>query len=200
MSPHRHVPHPRDLLHKQPGLTFRAFCAPGVSFLARTTSRLAFVAAALYGGAATILVFLIYSVLSGLAKGNLQLTLLTWSNGVQLVFCAVMTYVGNQLAKQAQAKSDADHEAQTHIATQVDQVADRLDEHTAGGIRSVLDAIDALARRVADAQVNAGAGGNPAESGLAADERVTPPAATARKLQRPEDIIGSRASRTTGRM
>ena len=147
--PHPHIPHPRDLLHKQPGLSHRAFTPPGLGFLAEATNRLAFVAAALYGGAATILVFLGYSVFSGLVKGNLQLTLLTWSNGVQLVFCAVMTYVGNQLAKQGQAKADADHEALGHIAALADQVADRLDEHTEGGIRTVLDAIDALPGKLA---------------------------------------------------
>ena len=123
MTLHKHVPHPRDLLHKQPGLRL---LPPGLGLMAKATNRLAFIAAALYGGAATIVVFLVYSVLSGLAKGNLQLTLLTWSNGVQLVFCAVMTYVGNQLAKQAQAKDDADHEALTHIASGIDELLSRI--------------------------------------------------------------------------
>jgi hypothetical protein len=122
MNRHPQVPHPRELRHKQPGLRHHSYLPPGLGIMAKATNRLAFVAAALYGGAATILVFLIYSVASGLAKGNLQLTLLTWSNGVQLVFCAVMTYVGNQLAKQGQAKDDADHLALTHIAEGIDKL------------------------------------------------------------------------------
>lgn len=107
---HPHVPHPRELL---PG-SGRA--------LRRANDWAAVRLAAVYGAAATIWVFTAYSVLSGLAKGNAQVTLLTWSNGVQLVFCAVMTYVGRQLGKSQDAKADADHAALTHIATTVDEV------------------------------------------------------------------------------
>ncbi len=98
-------------------------------------------------------------------------------------------------------------------------IADRLDTSTRGGITEVLDAIKALRRdedaqlteihrhveaetpgagefapppEVADAQVSAGAGDNPASQGLTADqpsadalgvgaERMVPPAATTRK-------------------
>ena len=54
--------------------------------------------------------------------------MLTWSNGVQLVFCAVMTFVGNQLGKRQEAKADADHEALTHIATTVDEIKTAVKE------------------------------------------------------------------------
>lgn len=82
----------------------------------------AFKAATIYGSAATVWVFTLYSILSGLAKGSTQIALLTWSNGVQLVFCAVMTFVGNQIDRHNKAKADADHVAMTHIATTVDDI------------------------------------------------------------------------------
>lgn len=110
---HPHVPHPRELLATEKRL------------LGRVSNAAAFRLAAVYGAAATVWVFTLYSVLSGLAKGNAQVTLLTWSNGVQLVFCAVMTFVGNQLGRASEAKASADHEALTHIAETVDKIAGR---------------------------------------------------------------------------
>ncbi len=108
---HPHVPHPRELLATEKRL------------LSKVSNAAAFRLAAVYGAAVTVWVFTLYSVLSGLAKGNLQVSLLTWSNGVQLVFCAVMTFVGNQLGKSQGAKADADHQALTHIAETVDKIA-----------------------------------------------------------------------------
>ena len=110
---HAKVKHPRELL-KAP--------ANGVKKANRWA---AFRLATIYGSAATVWIFTLYSILSGLAKGNAQVSLLTWSNGVQLVFCAVMTFVGNQLGKSQEAKADADHEALTHIATVVDEIRAR---------------------------------------------------------------------------
>ena len=83
--------------------------------------------AALYGAAATIWLFAAYSVLGAVFVSH-QVTLLYWSNAAQLVFCPLMTYVGNQLGKQQAAKADADHASLTHIAT----VVDRIDQRTGG--------------------------------------------------------------------
>lgn len=112
---HSQVRHPRDLL-PQAG-----------HWLVRWNTRLAFAVAAAYGAAVTIWLFVGYTLL-GVVKPGWLTELLFWSNGVQLVFCAVMTFVGNQLAKSGQAKADADHAALTHIAT----VVDRIDAKTPG--------------------------------------------------------------------
>ena len=125
MSLHPHVPHPRDLLRKQPGLTHRDLLPAGTHFLARWNSRLAFAVAAAYGAAVTIWVFVGYTLI-GVVKPSWLTTLLFWSNGVQLVFCAVMTFVGNVIQKQGQAKADADHEALTSIHQVVDEIRELL--------------------------------------------------------------------------
>ena len=118
---------------------------------------------------------------------------------LQLVLLSVII-VGQNVAGEASdaraAKTFDDAEAsKAGIGTALDL----LDTHTAGGLAEVLAAVRALV--VADAQVSAGAGANPAAAGLTADqpvadppgtpggERVIPPAATAtprsRKLRDP---------------
>lgn len=111
---HYRVKHPAELLGSP------------VRGVRKANNWAAFRLAAIYGSAVTIWMFTLYSILGGLAKGNAQVALLTWSNGVQLVFCAVMTFVGNQLTKSQGAKADADHEALTHIATTVDAIHDKV--------------------------------------------------------------------------
>jgi hypothetical protein len=123
---HHAVVHPRELLHRQPGIAHRDMLPPRArglpAFLSGLSTRAAFAVCACYGSAAAIWLFTAYSVFSGLAKGSEQITLLTWSNGVQLVFCAVGTYVGIVTQKQGQAKADSDHAALTHIATAADDI------------------------------------------------------------------------------
>ena len=114
---HHAVVHPRDLLPR----TGRG--------LKWANDKAANLMATIYGAAITIWVFVAYSIMSGLTHGAAQVTELTWSNGVQLVFCAVMTYVGVQIGMKQAAKEDADHAALTHIAT----VVDRIDQRTGGG-------------------------------------------------------------------
>jgi len=141
-EPHPAVIHPRELLHKQAPLTYRDILAPGAHFIVRWNTKLAFAVAAAYGAAVTIWLFTGYTLL-GVVRPSWLTALLFWSNGVQLVFCAVMTFVGNVISRQQQAKNEADHAAQTHIATVVDVAADRLDTSTKGGITSVLDEVRA---------------------------------------------------------
>lgn len=121
---HPHVPHPRALLAAQPGLTHRDLLPAGTRWLTRANTRLAFAVAAAYGAAVTIWLFAAYTLL-GAAEPHLLTILLFWSNGIQLVFCAVMTFVGNVTQRQLQAKADADHTALTHIAQAVDELAGR---------------------------------------------------------------------------
>ncbi len=108
-APHRHVPHPRDLL-----------AGPGGE-LRKANDWAAFRLAAIYGAAITIWLFALYTFTGAIFTAQ-QPTLLYWSNGAQLVFCPLMVYVGNRLGKGQQAKADADHEALGHIANTVDKI------------------------------------------------------------------------------
>lgn len=125
MTKHPHVPHPRDLIHKQPGLLTAPGPRSGTRLLVKVNDWAALRLAAFYGAAVTIWLFALYSVLGAVFTKE-QVTLLFWSNAAQLVFCPLMVYVGNLLGKGQQAKADADHQAQTHIAATVDEIKTML--------------------------------------------------------------------------
>lgn len=160
---HHAVVHPRELLHKQPGITHRDLLGPEargfLGKLSELNTRAAVFVCACYGSALAVWLFALFAIVSGLAKGSEQITLLTWSNGVQLVFCAVGTLASLVTQKQGQAKADADHAAQTHIATMVDAskadlavALDRLDSRTEGGIADVLAAVHAAITMIGHVQ------------------------------------------------
>lgn len=115
--PHPQVPHPADLLATEAVTAWQK--------LIKGNEWLAFKVAAIYGAALTIWLMLGYTLL-GAAEPHMLTTLLYWSNGVQLCFCGVMTFVGNKLSKQSAAKADADHQAQSHVATVVDDIKELL--------------------------------------------------------------------------
>jgi hypothetical protein len=110
---HDRVKHPAELLKASTGKV-TAF-----------NQRCAFTVAGVYGAAVTIWLFVAYSVMGAVMPSEIT-PLLYWSNSVQLVFCAVMTFVGNTLDRHNKAKADADHEALTHIATVVDAIAVKI--------------------------------------------------------------------------
>jgi hypothetical protein len=118
--PHEHVPHPREFLKRESGAARRLNRAA------------AFKVAAFYGSAAAIWIFAVYSMLGAVVSNGTQNHMLYWSNGVQLVFCAVMTFVGNQLGKSQNAKADADHQALTSIHNTVDEIRAALAKIAAG--------------------------------------------------------------------
>jgi hypothetical protein len=70
---------------------------------------------------------------------------------VQLFALPLFVYIGNKLQRSSDAQSEAVHQAQTHIATVSDQIADLLDTATAGGLTDVLDAVRSLDRRLSAA-------------------------------------------------
>jgi hypothetical protein len=120
-----------------------------------------------------------------------------WSNLVASLICAVLIWwrVRARLVAhhvQALAESAQHHrEAQELAQDQHRQLMAQASKHH-GQIMAQADANhqvlvanhQALAAKVADAQVSAGAGVNPAQ-GLPADQRVVPPAATARRRKDP---------------
>lgn len=108
MASHPQVRHPRELLASEGRLA------------GKLNNWAAFKVAAFYGSAAAIWLFALYSMLGAVVSNDTQNHMLYWSNGIQLVFCAVMTFVGNQLGKSQKAKEDADHQSQTHIAVTLD--------------------------------------------------------------------------------
>ena len=124
------------------------------------------------------------------------LVLSTW---LELVLMPAIMVQGNIAAAASDARSAKQFEDTEETRADMKTALDLLDTHTAGGLAEVLAAVRALV--VADAQVSAGAGANPAAAGLTADqpvadppgtpggERVIPPAATAtprsRKLRDP---------------
>ena len=127
-GPQRHhaVIHPRELLRRQRGVTagdlLPSQSAGPLAFLSRLSTRAAIFVCACDGSAAAVWLFAAFAIFSGLAKGQEQITLLTWSNGVQLVFCAVGTLASLVTQKQGQAKADSDHRSLSHIATTVDDI------------------------------------------------------------------------------
>jgi len=100
----------------------------------------------------------------------------TWGTGGNMVAWVICGVIGfswlhakekaRHLAKMAQAA--------THHQEQLDQAA----AHHKAQMDLLRKQHSQLSDQVADAQVNAGAGSNPADQGLAADQRVAPPAAT----------------------
>lgn len=110
-APHPAVVHPNKLLKD------------GNTIVGRINTKIAFMTAAFYGSAFAIWAFTLYSMLGAVVSTGVQNHMLYWSNAVQLLFCAVMTFVGNQISKSGQAKADADHAALTHIANQIDALA-----------------------------------------------------------------------------
>lgn len=129
---HHAVIHPRDLLRRQPGVSAADLLPPQspggpLAFLSRLSTRAAIFVCACYGSAAAVWLFAAFAIFSGLTKGQEQITLLTWSNGVQLVFCAVGTLASLVTQKQGQAKADSDHRSLSHIANTVDAIKAALE-------------------------------------------------------------------------
>jgi hypothetical protein len=85
--------------------------------------------AGLFGIAWTVWVFMFYGFL-GAVFTRQQVTLLYWSNWVQLWALPVMVYVGNRIQRSSDAQSDAMTAALSHIATVEDQNAKLLARNT----------------------------------------------------------------------
>lgn len=111
---HPEVPHPRELGTWENKL------------LKKVNDWAALRLAAVYGAAITIWLFAAYSMGGALVSNTTQNHMLYWSNAAQLIFCPLMVYVGNLLGKGQSAKADADHQALTHIATQVDALVGKV--------------------------------------------------------------------------
>ena len=60
---------------------------------------------------------------------------------IQLFALSLFVWVGNKLQRSSDAQSEVQHQAQTHIATVVDQCADRLDLDTQGGLAVILSEV-----------------------------------------------------------
>jgi hypothetical protein len=133
--------------------------------------------AVVFGLAWTVWVFMVVTVGAYWAPPTLQSKIFFFSSGcIQLFALPLMVYVGNKLQRSSDAQSEVMHQALTHIATVSDQNKALLEQNT-----KLTSEVHAL---VAAAQVSGGAGPNPAEAGLPADQRVVPPPAT-RKLRKP---------------
>lgn len=105
--------------------------------------------AAVFGIAWTIWAFMTIPLLVLLFPPSVKSVVFYLASGwVQLFALPLMIYVGNRLQRSSDAQSEAMHQAQTHIANQIDVAVDRLDLATAGGLRAVLDAISSLRTEV----------------------------------------------------
>ena len=94
--------------------------------LFRFTDRFATWLSNLYGRPATIWAFIGYSAVGVFVAVDTLNKMLYWSNTVQLVFCAVSTYVGVKVLNNQRAQEKANHKALTHLANVVDLIADKV--------------------------------------------------------------------------
>lgn len=114
LQPHQAVDHPDS------------FVTNGKKALGHFTDRFATWLSGVYGKPATIWAFIGYSLVGAFVTVDILNKMLYWSNTVQLVFCAVSTYVGVKILKRQQAQDKANHKALTHIANVVDTIADHV--------------------------------------------------------------------------
>lgn len=139
MSQHPHFGHTRHGLpvHLR---TADHLNTPGAGWYKRVNAKIAIWATAAVGSMTCAWLFAALAVAglkTAMAPGNIGLLFWFSSDFLQLTLLSVIM-VGQNIAAQA---SDA-RAAKTFEDTEL--VVDRLDEHTEGGIKAVLDAIDAL--------------------------------------------------------
>jgi hypothetical protein len=112
-----------------------------------------------------------------------------WSGfGGDLAIIGAMVVGGRKLLQSAKAhhvarlaQAERLHlETQATVTAHHNEQAHQLERHH----QRLLDAVAATGPVAADARVSAGAGGNPAGAGLAADERMVPPAAATKPRSR----------------
>ena len=107
-----------------------SFVMAGRRRLFRLTDKFAVWLANLYGRPLAIWAFILYGAIGVLVSVGTLNRMLYWSNTIQLVFCAVSTYVGVKMLKNQRSQEQAIHKALTHIANVVDMIADKT--HTNG--------------------------------------------------------------------
>jgi hypothetical protein len=111
VDPHDAVVHPGELI-EQPE-----------SRVARGSEWLASHLALVFGLAATVWVFMTVPLLVLLAPAGVRSVVFYLASGwIQLWALPLFVYTGNRLQKSADAQSDAQHDALTHIATTGDEV------------------------------------------------------------------------------
>jgi len=101
--------------------------------------------AVIFGVAWTIWAFLTIPLLVLLVPPGVKAVVFYLASGwIQLFALPLMVYVGNKLQRSSDAQSEVMHQSMTHVATVSDIAVDRLDEHTEGGIKAILDRLDQM--------------------------------------------------------
>lgn len=84
--------------------------------------------AVVFGLAWTVWVFMVVTVAAYWMPANVQSRIFFFSSGcIQLFALPLLTYIGNKSQRATDAQSEAFHQALTHVANQVDEIAAKLD-------------------------------------------------------------------------